>query len=110
MVDSASNMCSSLRIYSSESSEPEDSKSFFRTQLLRKLDCITQIPRSVTDDPEENVGPSYEVHLHWLIDWFVLMISSVYDCFKSDNEYSVSFKPSLAQIRDPSLAAEFLQV
>lgn len=64
----------------------------------------------MTNGLEGYVSPFQEVELHFPIDWFVHMANDVYDYFKSGDQYSVSFKPFLTEIRDPSLAVELLQV
>lgn len=99
-----------LRICSLQSSELDTLESFFCTELLRKLYRKTQKHGSVTDGLDEHAKLSHELKLNCPIDWFVIIANNAFDYLKSEDENFVTFKPSLADIRNPSLAEKFLQV
>lgn len=85
LINSASKKCLVLRTYSVESSKLKYLKSFLHPELLSKLDSNIQLPCSVINDLQGCVNLWSGVELH----------------FPSH---------SFLEIRDTSLAAEFLQV
>lgn len=109
-VNTALNRCHGIRTYSVESSELEYFKISHCIELLRNLNSSIQLPLSVPNGYKGYFSFSHQIELHFMIDYSVLMTNNVYDYFKSDDEYSVSFKASLPEIRYASLAVKFLQV
>lgn len=83
-------------------------ESFPFTETVKKLDSKVKLPQFVSRGLERYVSLSHGAELHCSIEWLVLLGNSVYNYFKCKNHYSVRFKLSLSEVKDPLLAELFV--